>query len=230
MKPKIRRLLLKDYLDQRGSMNNKMILLSTYKILIQTQEPYRLHPLKRDLNYEKSRYTIRQQEITLPTTGMNPLWNRTILWESCYALHAPHPRARFHNKGGVLSLNILGCIIHLEERCARAQLSTLLDCRRSARPEKKRKREENWGSRTKVSYGGSNFDSGTPPPSPPFDRRAWRIHGGAAPATHVRRILRSGLMNDAIVRARSFLLADRRDVIFKYGFGLLVCDRTFLTA
>lgn len=145
-------------------------------------------------------------------------------------MHAPHPRARFHNKGGVLSLNILGCIIHLEERCARAQLSTLLDCRRSARPEKKRKREENWGSRTKVSYGGSNFDSGTPPPSPPFDRRAWRIHGGAAPATHVRRILRSGLMNDAIVRARSFLLADRRDVIFKYGFGLLVCDRTFLTA
>lgn len=64
MKPKIRRLLLKDYLDQRGSMNNKMILLSTYTILIQTQEPYLLHPLKRDLNYEKSRYTIRQQEIT----------------------------------------------------------------------------------------------------------------------------------------------------------------------
>lgn len=39
MKPKIRRLLLKDYLDQRGSMNNKMILLSTYTILIQTKEP-----------------------------------------------------------------------------------------------------------------------------------------------------------------------------------------------
>lgn len=36
MKLKIRRLLLKDYLDQRGSMNNKMILLS---ILIQTKEP-----------------------------------------------------------------------------------------------------------------------------------------------------------------------------------------------
>lgn len=115
--------------------------------------------------------------------------------------------------------------------CTRAavyapRLSTL----RSAGKEAEKGGKLKGGSRTKVSYGGSNFDSGTPPPSPPFDRRAWRIHGGAAPATHVRRILRSGLMNDAIVRARSFLLADRRDVIFKYGFGLLVCDRTFLTA
>lgn len=229
MKPKIRRLLFKDYLDQRGSINNKMILLST--ILIQTQEPYRLHPLKRDLNYEKSRYTIRQQEITFANhRDESFVKSHYPLGIVLRVARAAPPRTRFHNKGGVLSLNILGCIIHLEERCARAQLSTLLDCRRSARPEKKRKREENWGSRTKVSYGGSNFDSGTPPPSPPFDRRAWRIHGGAAPATHVRRILRSGLMNDAIVRARSFLLADRRDVIFKYGFGLLVCDRTFLTA
>lgn len=124
MKPKIRRLLFKDYLDQRGSMNNKMILLST--ILIQTQEPYRLHPLKRDLNYEKSRYTIRQQEITFANhRDESFVKSHYPLGIVLRVARAAPPRTRFHNKGGVLSLNILGCIIHLEERCARAQLSTL---------------------------------------------------------------------------------------------------------
>lgn len=91
------------------------------------------------------------------------------------------------------SLNILGCIIHARgERKAQLasrhapQLSTRLGRKRSGKGDGAEGK-----ARNKVTYGGSNFDSAlpSPPPPPPFDRRAWRIRG-AAPATHVRRILR----------------------------------------
>lgn len=123
---------------------------------------------------------------------MNPLksQNRRSRYPLGIALRVARaaPPRGFHNKGGrgvcALPLDILGCIIRLSSRCARAQLSPL-DCR-LPRPEKKRK---SGGGKLGIAQQGSNFDSGTPPPSPSFDR-GWKIHGEGAPATHVRLIFR----------------------------------------
>lgn len=92
------------------------------------------------------------------------------------------------------SLNILGCIIHARgERKAQLRLVTLLNCRLASAGKEAEKGMERRGKRaTRLRTGDRILIRPSPPPRPPpppFDRRAWRIRG-AAPATHVRRILR----------------------------------------
>lgn len=94
---------------------------------------------------------------------MNPLksQNRRSRYPLGIALRVARaaPPRGFHNKGGrgvcALPLDILGCIIRLSSRCARAQLSPL-DCR-LPRPEKKRK---SGGGKLGIAQQGSNFEFG----------------------------------------------------------------------